>query len=450
MGGRARWGILTIMAERVREKEKVEIQELLRRHPAEIAEILSALREDEAVELLRRLYLKRAAAAPLGEMEPEEAARLLAELNRDEAVRILSRMDPDDAVDLLAELPQDTVQDILRRLEEREAKELSELLSYKPDTAGGLMSPEVVALPADMTAQEAIEALRRAAEGAETVYYAYVVDEDRRLIGVLSLRDLVFTKPDTPIRDIMHTDVLTVPVDADVEEVARTFDKYNFLALPVVDKDGRLLGIVTVDDVIDVIRAEDTEDMYKLAGAPVEERVDTPWYRSLRLRLPWLYFNLLTAFLAASVVGAFEGVIAKVAALAIFMPVIAGQGGNAGMQTVTIVTRGIALGEVPKGKGWRLLGKELLLGICHGIVIGATVGAAAYLWKGNPYLGLVAFLAMMFNLVAAGAAGAVIPLTLRAMRLDPALASSIFLTTVTDTLGFFFLLGLGMLFVDKL
>jgi len=436
------------MAEEVR--ERLEVQGLLARHPAEVAEILSALREDEALELLRRLYLRRAAAAPLGEMAPEEAARLLAELNRDEAVQILSRMDPDDAVDLLAELPEETVQDILRRLEEREAKELSELLSYPPDTAGGLMSPEVVALPGDMSCQEAIETLRRVGEEMETVYYAYVVDEDRRLIGVLSLRDLVFAQPEAPIREVMHTDIVALPKDMDVEEVAHTFDKYNFLALPVVDEHGRLLGIVTVDDVIDVIRAEDTEDMYKLAGAPLEERVDTPWHRSLRLRLPWLYFNLLTAFLAASVVGAFESVIAKVAALAIFMPVIAGQGGNAGIQAVTIVTRGIALGEVPKGKGWRLLGKELLLGFFHGLFIGATVGAIAYVWKGSFYLGLVAFLAMLFNLVAAGASGAVIPLTLRALRLDPALASSIFLTTVTDTLGFFFLLGLGMLFVDRL
>lgn len=429
---------------------KPEVQELLKRHPAEIAEILSTLREEEAVDLLRRLYLRRAAAAPLGEMDPEEAARLLAELNRDEAVRILSRMDPDDAVDLLAELPREMVEDILRRLEEKEAKELSQLLSYPPDTAGGLMSPEVVALPQDMTCQEAIDTLRRLAEELETVYYAYVVDESRRLIGVLSLRDLVFARPDLPIKEVMHTDVLSVPADMDVEEVARLFDRYNFLALPVVDGEGRLLGIVTVDDVIDAIREEATEDMYRMAGAPLEERVDTPWYRSVRLRLPWLYFNLATAFLAASVVGAFESVISKVAALAIFMPIVAGQGGNAGMQTVTIVTRGIALGEVPKGTGWRILAKEFILGLCHGALIGATVGAIAYAWKGSFYLGLVAFLAMTFNMIAAGVAGAVIPLTLRALRLDPALASSIFLTTVTDTLGFFFLLGLGLLFLDKL
>lgn len=427
-----------------------DIHDLLRRHPAEVAEILAALHEEEAVELLRRLYLRRAAAEPLGEMEPDEAARLLAELNREDAAHILSHMEPDDAVDLLAELNPDTVQDILSRLESREAKELGDLLAYPPDSAGGLMSTEVVALPGEMIAQAAIEHLRGVAEEAETVYYAYVVDEAEKLLGVLSLRDLVLARPHAPVRTIMKPDTVALPVSMDVEEVARAFDKYNFLALPVVDPAGRLLGIVTVDDVIDVIREEDTEDIYRLAGAPLAERVDTPWPESLRLRLPWLLLNLATAFLAASVVGAFESVIAKFAALAIFMPVIAGQGGNTGMQTVTIVTRGMALGEVPRGEGWHLLRKELLTGLLKGILIGAVAGLAAYLWKASPYLGGVVFLAMTLNLLIAGLAGAVIPLTLRALRLDPALASSILLTTITDTLGFFFLLGLGFVFMNRL
>lgn len=423
-------------------------QELLRRHPAEVAEILAALREEEAVDLLRRLYRRRAAGV-LGEMEPEEAARLLAGINRDEAVQILTHMDPDDAVDLLAELPPATMQELLSRLGKREAEELGELLAYPPDTAGGLMSPAVVALPKEMSCQEAIEALRKVAEEMETVYYAYVVDQER-LIGVLSLRDLVFARPEAPIERVMRTLLVTLPADMPVEEVARTFDKYNFLALPVVDQEGRLLGIVTVDDVMDLIRDEATEDMYKMASVPLQERVDTPWHRSLRLRLPWLFINLATAFLAAAVVGAFESVIAKVTALAMFMPVIAGQGGNAGMQTVTIVTRGIALGEVPPGKGGRLLGKELLLGLGNGLAVGAMAGGVAWAWRGSPFLGLVVSLAMLGNMVVAGMTGALIPLTLRALRVDPALGSSIFLTTVTDCLGFLLLLGLAVLFVDQL
>ncbi len=431
-------------------KEKVNVQELLKRHPAEVADILRVLREDEAVELLRLLYKRRAAAASLEQMDPDEAAELLAELNRDEAVQILSRMEPDDAVDLLEELPPEMVEDILRRLEAEKAKTFRELLRYPPDTAGGLMSPEYVALPADLSVQEAIESLRRIAQEMETVYYAYVVDGEGKLLGVLSLRDLVFARPETPIREIMRTDVVTLRPEMSAEEVARVFDKYGYLALPVVDEAGKILGIVTLDDVLDAVRMEDTEDMYKMANVPREERVDTPWYESVKLRLPWLYFNLLTAFVAASVPAAFESLIAKIATLAVFMPIIAGQGGNAGMQTVTIVTRGIALGEVPKGTGWKILLKEFWLGVLNGLAVAVVVGGVAFVWKHNPYLGLVVFLAMMGNMVIAGVTGAVIPLGLRAVGLDPALASSIFLTTFTDTLGFFLLLGLGYIFRDLL
>jgi len=407
--------------------------------------VSAELSDEQAADLIHRLFLRHAAAEPLGEMDPDESAELVAKLDRVEASEILARMDPDDAVDLLLELPEEVQQELLSRLSRKDAQVLTDLLSYPPDTAGGLMSPEVVPLSLSMTAQEAIDLLRRRQEEAETVYYAYAVDDEGRLQGVLSLRDMALAPPGKELHDLVIRDAVTVPVDADVEEVARLFDKYDYFALPVVDCEGKLLGVITVDDVIDVMREEATEDIYRSQAVPLEDRVDTPWYESLRLRLPWLSFNLLTAFLAAAVVGAFESTIARVAALAIIMPVIAGQGGNAGMQTVTIVTRGIALGEVPKGEGWGLLFKEVLLGLLNGIVIGAVVGLVAFLWKGEPLLGLVAFLAMALNMLAAGIAGTVIPLTLRALRLDPALASSIFLTTVTDVLGFGFLFILARL-----
>jgi len=427
------------------EERKLAFREILAKDPADVAEVLSELSDEQATKLIHRLFLRHAAAEPLGEMEPEESAELVAKLDRAEASEILSRMDPDDAVDLLLELPEEVQRELLSRLSKRDAEVLTDLLSYPPDTAGGLMSPEVVPLSLSMTVQEAIDLLRRRQEEAETVYYAYAVDDEGRLQGVLSLRDMALAPPGKELRDLVIRDAITVPVDADVEEVARLFDKYDYFALPVVDCEGKLLGVITVDDVIDVMREEATEDIYRAQSVPLEDRVGTPWYESLRLRLPWLSFNLLTAFLAAAVVGAFESTIARVAALAIFMPIIAGQGGNAGMQTVTIVTRGIALGEVPKGEGWGLLFKEVLLGLLNGIVIGAVVGLVAFLWKGEPLLGLVAFLAMVLNMLAAGIAGTVIPLTLRALRLDPALASSIFLTTVTDVLGFAFLFLLARL-----
>jgi len=432
------------------EEKKVALRELLLKHPADIAEVLSGLSDIQAVELLHRLYLRQAAAEPLGEMEPEESAELFSELDPKEALKILSRMDPDDAVDLLEELAGSEQQEILSHLERKEAKVLSDLLAYPPDTAGGLMSPEVVALSLDMSVQEGIDLLRQRVEEAETIYYAYAVDDEGRLQGVLSLRDMALAQPQTRLSALLQPNAITVPVEADAEDVAHLFDKYNYYALPVVDKQQKLLGIITIDDVIDVMREEATEDIYRSQGVALEDRVDTPWHESLRLRLPWLSFNLLTAFLAGAVVGVFEGTIAKVAALAIFMPIIAGQGGNAGMQTVTIITRGIALGEVPKGQGWSMLGKEILLGLLNGIIIGGVVGAIAFLWKGNLYLGLVGFLAMILNMLAAGIAGTMIPLTLRALRLDPALASSIFLTTVTDVLGFGFLFLLAHLLLPEI
>ena len=429
------------------EEKKVVLRDLLLKPPADIAEVLSHLSDEQASDLLHSLYLRRAAAEPLGEMEPEESAELLSELDRTEAIKILSRMDPDDAVDLLEELPEAEQRKILSSLGRKEAEVLTDLLAYPPDTAGGLMSPEVVALSLNMTAQEAIDLLRRRVEEAETVYYAYAVDEQGQLQGVLSLRDLALAQPGTRLSSLLMREVISVPVEVDVEEVARLFDKYNYYALPVIDSERKLLGIITIDDVIDVIREEATEDIYGMASVPIEERVDTTWLSSLRMRLPWLYVRLGTALLAAVVVGVFEETIAKVAALAVLMGVIAGQGGSAGMQTVTIITRGMALGELEHRRGWRLLAKEALLGIVNGLVIGATVGVITYLWKGDYLLGVAACLAMLFVLVVGGVAGVAIPLGLRGLGKDPALASGIFLTTVTDVLGFGFLFLLARLFL---
>ena len=429
------------------QEKKVILRDLLLKHPADIAEVLSHLSEEQALELVHRLSLRRAAAEPLGEMEPEDSAELITELDREEAIRILSRMDPDDAVDLLEELPEALQQELLSRLGREEAEVLSDLLSYPPDTAGGLMSPEVVALSLDMTVQKAIDLLRRLVEEAETIYYAYAVDEHGVLQGVLSLRDMALANPQTRLDNLLKRDAISVSVDADAEDVARLFDKYNYFALPVIDSDRKLLGVITVDDVIDVIRDEATEDIYGMASVPIEERVDTSWFSSLRMRLPWLYVRLATALLAAVVVGVFEETIAKVAALAVLMGVIAGQGGSAGMQTVTIITRGMALGELEPRVGWRLLSKEALLGIVNGLVIGATVGIITYVWKGDYWLGVAACLAMLFTLIVAGVTGVVIPLGLRGLGKDPALASGIFLTTLTDVLGFGFLFLLARLFL---
>jgi magnesium transporter len=292
-----------------------------------------------------------------------------------------------------------------------------------------------------MTAQEAIDFLRQRQEEAETVYYAYAVDDAQKLLGVLSLRDIALAPPDRSLRDLVVRDAISVPVDADAEAVARLFDKYDYFALPVVDAGHRLLGVITVDDVIDVMRDEATEDIYGLASVPAEEGLDTSWWSSFRLRLPWLYARLAAALAAAVVVGIFEQTLAKALALAVLMGVVAGQGGSAGMQTVTIITRGMALGELDRKKGWRLLAKEVALAVVNGVLIGGTVGAITYLWKGQVLLGAVVCVAMLLNMTVAAIGGVAIPVAVRRLGGDPAHVSGIVLTTITDVVGF------GLLFV---
>jgi len=431
------------------EQRRVILRDLLSKRPADVAEVLTEISEDQAIDLVHRLFLRQQAAEPLSEMEPEDSAEILARLDRDEAIKILSRMDPDDAVDLLEELPSETQQELLSRLADKDAEVLSSLLAYPPDSAGGLMSPEFVELTLEMTTGEAIDLLRRRVEEAETVYYAYITDAGARLVGVVGLRDMALAPQSTPISQVLKRDIVSVLVTEDAEDVARLFDKYSFVALPVIEDDGRLLGIITVDDVIDVIREEATEDIYGLAAVPREESVDTSWRSSFGMRLPWMYVRLATGLAAAIVVGLFEDMVAKVAALAVLMGVVAGQGGSAGMQTVTIMTRGIALGDLGRSKGYRLLGKEALLGMANGLVIGLTVGLITYIWKGDLLLGVAMLGAMTLTMTVAGAAGALIPLLVRALGRDPALASGIFLTTITDIFGYAVLFILAWLLLPE-
>ncbi len=400
--------------------------------------------EHEALETLRALSPEDAGEV-LRHMDEQRSSQLLASLRQRRAAEILGEMVPDSAADLMEDLSDTEQAELFERMEAADADTLRQLIAYEPDTAGGLMSPEVAALPVQLTVEEAIATLRRKVEEAEMIYYAYVVDDGHRLLGVLTMRDLIVNDPDTPINEIMIEDVLTVPPEMDAEEVAHLFNRYNFLALPVVDERQRLLGIVTVDDVIASIREEETEDMQRLVGIASEDRVFDPWHQSLRRRQPWLLINLVTAFAAAVVVQVFEGTIAQITALAVLMPVIAGQGGNAGSQTVTVVVRGMALGELTTGHGRRVLGKELALGAINGAIIGALVAIVASVWQGDPALGLVVAASMVLTLVTAGVAGAVVPLGLRMLGADPALASTVVLTTVTDIFGFLYLLGLGTL-----
>jgi magnesium transporter len=331
----------------------------------------------------------------------------------------------------------------------KESTVVENLLEYAERTAGRIMNPNVFALSEDITVGEAITEIQSARD-VEMVFYLYVVDERRHLVGVVSLRRLLLVSPETPLKRIMTADITSARVDMDQEEVARQVAAYNLLAIPVVDAENKLVGIITVDDVIDVIKDEATEDIYRLAGVAGDERAFTPATESLRKRLPWLGINLLTAFFAAAVVGLFEGTIDLFPVLAVFMPIVAGMGGNAGTQTLTVVVRGIALGELSWSNSRKALLKEVLVGLGNGVALGAVAAAVVWLVRGNPTLGLVLGLAMVINMFVAAAAGTLVPLGLRAANVDPALASSVFITTMTDMFGFFSFLGLATVFARYL
>jgi magnesium transporter len=320
----------------------------------------------------------------------------------------------------------------------------ADLPRYPPDSAGGIMQDRFIALPGDATLADCQEQLRRLTEeDMPSAAYLYAIDSDRRLIGVVPIRDLVFRKSDRLVREVMNPTVRFVSIDDDRETVARLFAQNRYLALPVLDRTGRLAGVIEARQVIGIVQDEATEDMQLMVGLSGEERTFTPWRTSLGPRLTWLLVNLATTFLAAAVVGLFEETIAKWTVLAVFLPIVAGQGGNAGMQTLTVIIRGMALGELQGRAAWAALGKEATLGLLNGLAIGLVVGLAGWWWKGSLVLGAVVAVAMVLNMVAAALSGVVIPAALRMAKIDPALASSIFLTTVTDVAGFFFFLGLA-------
>ncbi|HEX6937843.1 MAG TPA: magnesium transporter [Longimicrobiales bacterium] len=421
-------------------------------HPSDLADLVEELDEDERVTLLGLLPAELASET-LAEMESEERSEaLLAALGPDRIGELIAELSDDDAVDLLGELPAEEQARILASLPRLEAGELRRLLQYDEESAGGLMTTELVAVSVHLTAGEAIEEVRRQARELGSEFYTiFVVDLLRRLLGTVSIQELVLADPKTPLRDLVEPPVTTVPVDMDQEEVGRIIARYNIPSVPVVGPDNVLLGRITWDDVIDVLEAEQTEDILRLGGVVSEEEVRGDWTEAVRSRLPWLCVNLLTAAVAASVVGVFLPTIESYAVLAVVMPVIAGMGGNSGTQTLAVTVRRLALTQESDARRWRVVGKELLVGLVNGAALGGLVAAASYalgllapdVWPATPMLGVVVLLAMWGNLIVASLAGAFVPILLERLGVDPAIASSIFVTTFTDLAGFFLLLGLA-------
>ncbi|MDD7796253.1 magnesium transporter [Clostridium sp. 'White wine YQ'] len=417
-------------------------------HPADILDVIRESEEEKAY-LIKKLphWLL---ADVIEEMEEEEKEEFLNLFTDIEQGNIVNEMSSDEITDLLLSVEPDKANKLLEALDKEDQEEVKELLTYQEDTAGGLMATEFIAIKENMTVAETLTYLQTAGIEAETVYYLYVLDEEESLKGILSLRELVISSFDIIIRDIMHENVKSIPVFMDQEDVAVIFEKYGFQAMPVVGDKGDMLGVITLDDIIEVVRDEDNEDIYRLGGLNEGEVLDGRARESVKSRLPWLFVNLITAILAGATVNIFNGTIDRVVILASFMPIVAGMGGNAGTQSLTLIVRGIALGELTGENARRVFFKEVLTGLVNGAAIGVAVSMLGVLWSGNPIFGLVVGIAMILNMALATIVGYAVPVVLKKVGVDPALASAVFVTTFTDVCGFFFFLGLATLFISKL
>ena len=421
------------------ESDETALAQFRQLHPVDQGEVLDGLEVSVAVRILEALSSTETAEI-LEEMDPSEAAQISDAMPAGDLARILDQTSPDAAVDILQLLPQEKTEATIQAM--AEAAEVVGLLQYREDSAGGLMTPDYPVVRESITTPIALDQLRLLGPEAENINSILVVDDRNRLVGSLSITRLALARPTSVIGDIADHEIISVNANTDQEECARLMERYNLSQLPVIDQDGQLTGVILAEDMVDVVEQEATEDMYRIASV-AGERVMGPLRNSLRRRLPWLYINLATALLAALMISIFESTIAKVVALAIFLPVVAGQGGIGGTQTVTLVVRSMALGDVPRHLGIRLLRRELALGLINGALLGVVVGLVAYGWKGNPALGLVLGVAMLGNMLVAGLAGAGVPLLLRRLRMDPAVSSAVFVTTFTDVIGFLLFLGMA-------
>ena len=415
--------------------------------PEIIARFMEEMEIDSCRVILRKLTGEKAADA-LSEMDPELSSKVLLSMREFRSNEIMNEIAPDDAADIVAELEEADRNRFIQRLEPDNRESVRKLLAYDPETAGGIMTTEIVTIPPDLTVDESIQAVREISNEVETVYYLYVTGPSNVLLGVVSMRDIMLARSGQKIEDIMGTTLHGVCFpDDDQEQVAIDMAKHNFLALPVVERGtNRLLGIITHDDIMDVVQEEATEDLQKLVGAGPDECIRDSVGEGVRRRWPWLIVNLLTAFGAAAIIKNFEETIEQIILLAAFMPIVASLAGNAGHQTLAIAIRSIATGDIHKGDALPLCSKELAKGLINGILVGLVGGVGAYFLSSpehNIKMGLTIFLALILTMGLAGFTGAFIPLFLKRINLDPAQSSSIFLTAVTDMAGFFIFLQLA-------
>jgi len=384
------------------------------------------------------------------EIEDEKFKIYLREMDPTFAAQMLSYMYTDNAVDILNELDKNDVANYLTIMGDEASREIKDLLHYKEYTAGSIMTTEYIAIFADETVESAMKILKREAVNAETIYYLYVVDEEKRLVGVLSLRELLIANEEAMIREIMNERVVSVYVDDDQEGVARKIIDYDFLAIPVVDSAKHLLGIITVDDIVDVIEEEASDDYSKLAGVTDLDAIPRTPLSAAKTRLPWLVILLFLGMMTASLIGRFEETLEKVSILAMFIPLIAGMSGNTGTQALAVAVRGLATGDFQREGKWKLLLREAGTGLITGATCGFLITFIIYLWKHDIFLGILVGCSLLLTLTVSTIAGALVPLLMYRLNIDPAVASGPFITTINDIISILIYFGLASMFMNYL
>ncbi|MDB5146126.1 MAG: mgtE [Mucilaginibacter sp.] len=419
------------------EADDAELEKVLKEyHASEIAILFEKLQQEEKERIINILPAD-VASEVLSEMDEEHGpAELLVNLDPEKRTEIVEELDYDDATDIISQLDEEDQQEILEDLDHEDASSIRALMTYAEDTAGGLMNSEIIKVNINLDKKDALDEIIRQSEEMEEFYTICVVDDQDILKGILSIKTVIKARADARISDLVTTDFVYVKADLDQEEVARLIKQYNLTSIPVVDDHMKLLGRVTVDDIIDVMEEENTEDILKISGVSEDEELSGNWLEAVKSRLPWLVINLGTAFLAASIIRDFDSTVAKLSIISAYMTIIAGMGGNAATQALAVTVRRISLSDLSDKQAYNTVLKEFLVGMINGSAIGLIVFIVAFFYDSNPLLGLVLFLAMTGNLIIAGLTGASIPLILKRVGIDPAVASSIIITTFTDCIGF--------------
>jgi len=412
-------------------------------HASEIAILFDNIKAEDRQRIINLLEVEKASEVIAEMSEEAHPEELLIQLHPEKRTEIVEELDYDDATDIISQLEAHEQHEILEDLSKDDAESIRNLLSYHEETAGGLMNTQMIKVNINLTKKDAIDQIIQQSEEIEEFYTVFVVDDNNIFKGIVSLKDIIKSKGNVKIMDMVKPDAVYVNADTDQEEVAKLLSQYNLTSIPVVDGYLKLLGRVTFDDVIDVLEDENTEDILKISGVSEDEELAGNWVDAVKSRLPWLIINLGTAFLASAVVRHYEDTLAHLAILSAYMTIIAGMGGNAATQALAVTVRRISLYDLTDKQAYRAVLKEFTVGMINGAVTGTIVLAFAYFFDANLMLGLVIFMAMTGNLIIAGFTGAGIPLLLKRVGIDPAIASSIIITTFTDVFGFLLLLGLA-------